>query len=141
MTREGFEPAAQHVEHLHRRGALLHAIEAQLQIREPGFVQLLDELLGQTVAVGDHLPAAKAELSHPRDDLHEARVKRRLAARQADDPGTEIPQLLEAPFELGVRNRPRRLVVLEAVLAGEVAAAGDDQLREKRTIGEPLATG
>ena len=68
-------------------------------------------------------------------------MKRRLAARQADDPGTQIPQLLEAPFELGIRNRPRRLVVLEAVPAGEVTAAGDYQLGEKRTIGEPLATG
>src|SRR2546421_11317633 len=68
-------------------------------------------------------------------------MKRRLAARQADDPGTEIPQLLEAPFELGVRNRPRRLVVLEAVLAGEVTAAGGDPLGGKRAKGGAPATG
>src|SRR5207237_5912165 len=96
-------------------------------------VEGIHDSRSQQVSVAGERPAPESELAHARDDADELRVERRLATGQAHDPGAQLVQLQEPPVERLEGNRSRVIVVLVAVAAAQVAAAGDDDLGEERT--------
>src|SRR5580692_5506660 len=81
---QNLELFVEHLKALLRNVVRLDVIDRNLQMIKPGFVQALDALGGQQVAVSDHARHESAA-AHDADHIVELRMQQRLAARKRQD--------------------------------------------------------
>ena len=88
---------------------------------KPGFIQLLNSLRREQIAVGDQSGNDPVR-TDAADNVIELRMQQRFPAANGDERGAQRRQLVHAAVHLIQRNRIREIVVLIAVGAGEIAA-------------------
>ena len=111
----------------------IDVINRNLQPFEAGFVEALDAIRHQQISIGDHSGDA-AVLANAPYDLVQLRMQQRLAATNGDHGRAQLTQLVHTLEHQVERHRFGEVVVLVAVLTGQVAAAHRDQVRQQRMI-------
>ena len=74
-------------------------------------------------------------LANAVDDRVEFRVEQRLAATDGDHRGAKLCQFVDPPEHRLGRDRFGEIVVFVAVVAGEIAAADGNNVRQQRVLG------
>src|SRR5579875_2288115 len=108
-------------------------VDADLQVIQPGFVQLLYATVRQQIAVGNE-PGEQRVLTDGADDFVQVRMQQRLAAAEGNDAGFEAAEQRDAVTNGIERHGFRVAVVLVAIGAGEITAADRDNMRHDRMV-------
>jgi len=122
------------IQHLQRllRDIIRHdVVDGNLHVVEASFVQPLDPVGHQEVAIGNHA-GDRAGLANLADDIVQLRVQQRLAAGDGNNGGAKPPEVVDAALHLFDVHGIGDVVELVAVRAGEVAAPHGHDVRHVR---------
>src|SRR5579862_2712707 len=131
------------VEHLQRllRDLVGHdVVDGDLQVVEAGVVEALDAIGGEQIAVSDHAGNHALPANVP-NDLVEVGMQQRLAAAEGDDRGAQSRQMIDARLHRLQRHGLGEVIVLIAILAGEIAAADGYDVRQDGVVGRAQPPG
>jgi len=108
-------------------------VDGDLQMVEPGFIEPLDAVRHEEVAVGDHASDA-AMAANAGDDLFEIGVEEGLAAANHDERRAQFGQVIDAAEHDADVDRLREVVVLIAVSTRQVTPAHGNDMRLDNVI-------
>ena len=95
VLRQQLELLVEHLEALLRNFIGHDVVDGDLQVFEPGVIEALDAVGDQQIAVGDHA-GDHAAAANARDHQVEIGVQQWFAARDGDDGGAEVGQVVQA---------------------------------------------